>query len=140
MKEASLEVGVGTARGLSTHILTEKSDRKRFDKLLDEQHARRSRRPKGRCLYQVVCNEDGRWIALILWTGACWHLRPRDESIGWDPVTRSERLQLIVHQARFLILEEARDSHWASSILAACALALIRTGLQTLIRLTGRTS
>lgn len=58
-------------------------------------------------------------MALFLWTGACWHLRPRDQWIGWDSVLRSERLQLIVQQARFLILAEARDAHWASAVLAA---------------------
>jgi hypothetical protein len=46
-------------------------------------------------------------------------LRARDQWISWDAVIRSERLQLIVHQGRFLILEGARDSHWASAILAA---------------------
>ncbi len=32
---------------------------------------------------------------------------------------RSERLQLIIHQASFLVLEEARDSVWSSAVLAA---------------------
>ena len=58
-------------------------------------------------------------VALFLWTGACWHLRPRDEWVGWDAVTRSERLQLIVHQARFLVLPEARVSVWSSAVLDA---------------------
>lgn len=119
MKEKSQAVRTGTAQGLSTYILTETTARRRFHKLLDEQHALGSRRPKGRSLYQVVCDKEGRWLALFLWTGACWHLRPRDEWIGWDPVMRSERLQLVVHQARFLILEGARDSRWASAVLAA---------------------
>lgn len=34
-------------------------------------------------------------------------------------MTRSERLQLIVHQARFLVLQEGRDSLWNSAMLAA---------------------
>lgn len=119
MKEKSPESRAGNAGGLTTHILTEETARRRFNHLLDEQHALRSRQPKGRSLYQVVCDREDRWVALFLWTGACWHLGPRDEWIGWDPVLRSERLQLIVHQARFLILAEGRDSHWASSVLAA---------------------
>ncbi|MBI3869176.1 MAG: ISAs1 family transposase [Verrucomicrobia bacterium] len=59
------------------------------------------------------------WVALILWVGAYWHLRPRDQWVGWDAVTRSERLQLIVHQARFLVLQETRDSVWSSAVLSA---------------------
>ena len=119
MKEQSSEIRAGKAGALSTHLLTEETARRRFNQLLNEQHALGSRQPKGRSVYQVVCDQEGRWVALFLWTGACWHLRPRDEWIGWDPVLRSERLQLIGHQARFLILEKARDSHWASSVLAA---------------------
>lgn len=119
MKEKSQEARRGRAQGLSTFVLTERTALRRFDKLLDEQHALGARRPKGRSLFQVVCDEQGRWIGLFLWVGAYWHLRPRDEWIGWDPVLRSERLQLVVHQARFLILEEARDARWASSVLAA---------------------
>jgi hypothetical protein len=119
MEDKSQEIRTGKARGLSTYVLSEETALRQFDKLLDEQHALGSRRSKGRSLYQVVCDEEDRWIALFLWTGACWHLRARDEWIGWDSVTRSERLQLIVHQARFLILKQARDSHWASAVLAA---------------------
>ena len=119
MKEKSQESRPGKAQAFSTHVLTEETARRRFNQLLEQQHALGSRRPKGRSLYQVVCDPEGRWIALFLYTGAFWHLRPRDEWIGWDPASRSERLQLIVHQARFLFLEEARDSCWASSVLAA---------------------
>lgn len=119
MKETSQSIRHGSARSLTTHVLLEATARRRFNKLMDEQHALGSRRPKGRSVYQVICDEQGRWIALVLWTGAFWHLRPRDEWIGWDAMTRSERLQLIVHQARFCLLEQARDGHWASAILAA---------------------
>jgi hypothetical protein len=119
MKEASQSIRRGSARALTTHVLLEMTARRRFNGLLDEQHALGSRRAKGRSVYQVICDEQGHWIALVLWTGAFWHLSPRDQWIGWDPVTRSERLQLIVHQARFCMLEQTRDAHWASAVLAA---------------------
>src|ERR1044071_7228179 len=119
MKEKSPSLRMGSARSLTTHILLEKTAQTRFAKLLAEQHALGTRRPKGRSVYQVICDEQGGWIALVLWVGAFWHLRPRDQWIGWDAVTRSERLQLLVHQARFCILQDATDSHWASAILAA---------------------
>src|SRR5882757_1956306 len=89
---------------LTVHVLTESTVRKRFNRLLDEQHGLGSRRAKGRSLYQVICRDDV-WVGLVLWTGAYWHLSARDQWVGWDAVTRSERLQLIVHQARFLVLE-----------------------------------
>jgi len=110
---------------LSTHIVSEATARTRFKELLDQEHARGDRRPKGRSLYQVICRGQ-EWVGLILWTGACWHLKDRDEWIGWDRVCRSERLQLIVHQARFLVLEKNRQPNLASQILGAAVRDLPR--------------
>jgi hypothetical protein len=112
-------IRAGSAQRFTTHIITEKTARRRFNALLEEEHALGSRQAKGRSLYQVICDEEDRWVALVLWTGACWHLGARDQWVGWDGVTRSERLQLVVHQARFLVLQSARDSVWSSAILAA---------------------
>ena len=77
-----------------------------------------SRHPKGRSLYKVVCRGE-EWVGLVLWTGAIWHFKARDLHLGWDPLIRSERLQLIVHQARFLVPEMAREPNLASACLAA---------------------
>jgi hypothetical protein len=105
---------------LTTHVITEKLARQRFNDLLDAEHTLSSRRPKGRSLYQVVCRGD-EWVGLVLWTGALWHLKARDLHLGWDRLIRSERLQLIVHQARFLIPNKAREPNLASACLAASA-------------------
>lgn len=119
MKDLSKSLRSGSARRFTTHVITEKTARHRFNDLLEQEHALGARKTKGRSLYQVVCDEEDRWVALILWTGAFWHLRPRDQWVGWDAVTCSERLQLLVHQARFLVLQQARDSVWSSAVLAA---------------------
>ena len=110
-------VGVAASE-LSTQVVTEETARLKFKALLEAQHALGSRRTKGRSLYQVVCHKN-QWVGLILWTGAIWHIKARDQHLGWDAVTRSERLQLIVHQARFLLLEEARQPNLASAVLTA---------------------
>ena len=114
----SATCGNSTAR-LTTHVVSEKLARSRFKQLLQEQHRLGDRKAKGRSLYQVVCGPDGQWLGLILWTGAIWHLKARDQWIGWDAVLRSERLQLIVHQARFLVLEQTRQPNLASRMLGA---------------------
>jgi len=46
-------------------------------------------------------------------------IKARDEWIGWDAVTRSERWPLIVQQGRFLVLEKAREPNLASQIPGA---------------------
>lgn len=119
MKEPSKRKRVGSAQRFRTYIITEKTAQLRFKQLMEEQHHLGDRRTKGRSIYQVVCDESDQWVALFLWTGACWHLRPRDAWIGWDAVRCSERLQLIVHQSRFLVLQAARDSVWSSAVLTA---------------------
>ena len=118
MKEFDNVPEATPSRRLTTRIITEKLARKRFKDLLDSEHALGDRRPKGRSLYQVVCRGD-QWVGLVLWTGSIWHIHARDIHLGWDPVTRSERLQLIVHQARFLVPESAREPNLASACLAA---------------------
>jgi hypothetical protein len=110
--------GGSQASGLTTQVITEALARSRFHQLLEEQHALGSRSGKGRTLYQVVCRGD-QWLGLILWTGAVWHLKARDRWIGWDAPLRSERLQLVVHQARFLVLAATRAPNLASQMLGA---------------------
>ena len=110
---------------LSAHVITEKLARKRFGDLLESEHCLGSRQPKGRTLYQVVCRGE-RWIGLSLWTAALWHFKSRDQRIGWDPVMRSERLQLLVHQSRFLVLEAEREPNLASQLLAVMVRELPR--------------
>jgi hypothetical protein len=103
---------------LTTQVVTEAVARTRFNQLLQDQHRLGARQGKGRSLYQVICRGE-QWVGLIMWTGALWHLKARDQWVGWDGPLRSERLQLVVHQARFLVLEETRQANLASQILGA---------------------
>lgn len=102
---------------LSAHVITETLALRRFYHLLEGEHALGSRQPKGRALYQVICRGE-EWVALVLWTSPLWHFKARDQWIDWDRVTRSERLQLIAHQARFLMIESTREPNLASAVLA----------------------
>jgi len=75
-------------------------------------------------LCQLVL-EEGRLAAVLVWCAAAWHLKDRDEAVGWDAVTRSERLKLVVQLRRFLVLEEARRPNLASQCLGAGLRALV---------------
>lgn len=103
---------------LTTQVVSEEAGRSRFKQLLEKEHKLGSRPGKGRTLYQVICRDE-QWMGLILWTGAIWHLKARDQWVGWDALRRSERLQLVVHQARFLVLEQTRQPNLASQMLGA---------------------
>ncbi len=56
-------------------------------------------------------------VAALSFGPAAWKCQPRDADIGWDAATRERRLQLVVGNARFLILPRLRVPHLASKIL-----------------------
>ena len=108
---------------LTVRVLTGPSERQRFDAVLEAEHFLGPRFPAGDRLYQVA-EQDGQWVGLLLWCAPALHLKDRDTWIGWDPLTRAQRLKLIVNQARFLIPNVARRPNLASQILAAATAAL----------------
>ncbi len=63
--------------------------------------------------------EQGNLVAVLVWCAAAWHLQGRDQIVGWDPVTRSKRLKLVVQLRRFLVLEATRRPNLASQCLGA---------------------
>jgi len=65
-----------------------------------------------------VAEIDGKWAALLCWTGAAHHVRCRDEWIGWDNAVKSRRLKFVANNSRFLVLDEFRVPNLASRILA----------------------
>jgi hypothetical protein len=111
------------ALALSAHVITAAAARARFRAQLDAEHALGAPQPKGRRLYQVIARGN-QWLGLVLWSGACWHLKDRDQWIGWDALTRAERLPLVVYQSRFLVLAETRAPNLASQLLGAAVRAL----------------
>jgi hypothetical protein len=84
--------------------------------MLDEEHLLGAGREAGDRLCQFVL-EEGQPVAVLVWCAAAWHLKDRDERIGWDAVTRSQRLKLVVQLRRFLVVEATRRPNLASQCL-----------------------
>lgn len=63
--------------------------------------------------------EEGKLVAVLVWCAAAWHLKARDETVGWDPVMRSQRLKWVVQRRRFLVLDARRRPNLASRCLGA---------------------
>ena len=85
---------------------------------LGREHGLGAGREAGDRLCQLV-RQDGRLVAVLVWCAAAWHLKARDETVGWDAVTRSRRLKLVVQLRRFLVLEATRRPNLASQCLGA---------------------
>lgn len=108
---------------LQVLVLTEPDHCQLFDQRLQQEHFLGPRAPAGDHLRQVVVR-DGQWVGLLLWCASALCLRDRDDWIGWDPLTRAQRLKLIVNNARFLIPNAAREPNLASQCLAAATTVL----------------
>jgi hypothetical protein len=85
---------------------------------LGREHGLGAGREAGDRLCQLV-RVDGQLAGVLVWCAAAWHLKGRDEAVGWDAVTRSARLKLVVQLRRFLVLEAARRPNLASQCLGA---------------------
>lgn len=110
---------------LRARILTESAERERFMNQLGHEHFLGARAPSGDVLYQVVEDPAGHWCGLLLWCSAALRLKDRDAWIGWDTHQRSQRLKLVVNNARFLLPEAAaRRRNLASRVLAVSVAAL----------------
>jgi hypothetical protein len=69
--------------------------------------------------YNVFAGEH--LVALISFGASAWKLAERERFIGWDPAQRERNLQLIVNNARFLILPWVQSKGLASKILSMAA-------------------
>jgi Domain of unknown function (DUF4338)/DDE_Tnp_1-associated len=95
------------------------SERKRFEELLGSYHYLGEGRPVGDCL-RMVASIGEEWVALLVWSGASYRLKPRDEFIGWTAAQRAQRQKLIVQNTRYLLLgERGEHPNLASQVLGA---------------------
>jgi hypothetical protein len=80
--------------------------------------------PGAQMRYFVVAG--GRMLAALGFGASAWKVAPRDRFIGWSHEQRSANLNLIVNNARFLILPWVRSPNLASRVLSAVARTLPR--------------
>ena len=79
---------------------------------------------------RLAVEEDGEWVALLLWGAASYRLKHRDAFVGWDPALRARRQKLVVQNRRFVLLSEPG----ARPNLASQALGLVARELPALWR------
>jgi Druantia protein DruA len=98
-------------------------DSHRWRELIERYHYLHYRVPVGANLrYLVGCSRyPDRVLACLLWSSPAWTMMQRDRWIGWSAEQRRRNLQLIVNNARFLILPWVQVRGLASKILSLCA-------------------
>ena len=70
---------------------------------------------------RYVIHAGDQRVALLSFGASAWKLAARERFIGWTPEQRLRNLQLVVNNARFLILPWVQSKGLASKILAMAA-------------------
>lgn len=100
--------------------LIRRDELERWNQLICDHHYLRGATMVGRSL-RYVAEAQGKWVALLGWNSAAYHLKAREAWIGWSPAQRLQRLALVAQNSRFLILPGVQCPNLASRLLALCA-------------------
>ena len=90
---------------LQVRLVTSPKDKARCDKLIVEHHYLKDATLVGEQL-RYVATYRGQWLAVATWSGASWHIKDRDEFIGWDFEQCRRRRPLLANNSRLLVLPE----------------------------------
>jgi hypothetical protein len=99
----------------------DKIQRPLFDALLHWHHYLGHRSSVGENLQYLVCDVQARPLACVLFGAAAWQCAARDRYLGWESRVRTQNLQFIANNTRFLILPWVQMSNLASHILGRIA-------------------
>lgn len=110
---------------LSVELL-DASERARFDELLATRHYLKNPSVVGQALRYVVTYR-GRWVALLVFCSAAFHLKYRELWLEWDVRRLRQRRHLLAQNSRFLVL--ASSGQWPN--LASRCLALVCARLRS---------
>lgn len=99
--------------------LCEPAEQARFDQLLVEQHYLKNAQLVGERL-RYIAEYQSQWVGLMAWSAGAFHLKQREEWIGWNQKQKKRRLPLAVNNSRFLILEGFHVPNLASRLMKLC--------------------
>ena len=100
--------------------LIEPDEKPVWDELIRTRHYLKNANLVGRQL-RYVAELDGQWVALLGWNVAAYHLKDREEWIGWSIEQRLRRRKFVAQNSRYLLLvDEGRYPNLASRVLALC--------------------
>jgi len=105
-------------RTLQVERLDTPEQRARAEALLQQHHYLGGVQAVGEQMHYAVADAQGEWVAVLVFAAAAWHLRPRDEWIGWTDEQRRRRLALVANNVRFLLLPERTVPNLGSAALS----------------------
>lgn len=103
---------------ISVELVANPQEEARWNELIQTHHYLKEYRLVGESLRYVV-RQKGKWIALLGWSSAAFHLRPRDAWIGWTDAQRQAGRHLLACNARLVLLQpQGQSPQVASHILS----------------------
>ena len=105
------------------------SEQERFDTLLATEHYLKNATAVGRVL-RYVAEYRGKWVALLVFASAAFHLKPRERWLEWSPRQLEQRRHLIAQNTRFLILGAKQSWRNLASYLLGQACACLSSDWQ----------
>jgi hypothetical protein len=100
--------------------LIEPEEKARWDALICQRHYLGNAHLVGRQL-RYVAELDGEWVALVGWNVAAYHLKRREEWIGWSVEQQLARRKFVVQNSRYLLLvDRGQYPNLASRVLGLC--------------------
>lgn len=103
-------------------LVSDAAERRRHDELLEREHYLHNATAVGRVL-RYVAEYRGQWVAVLTFSSAALHVKPRDQFLHWPARLVKERRHLVAQNSRFLVLPATgRWPNLASRVLKlACA-------------------
>jgi hypothetical protein len=101
---------------LQVRLLTSAKDKARCDQLIAEHHYLKDATLVGEQL-RYVATYQGQWLALATWSGAAFHLKDRDDFIGWTFELCRRRRALLANNSRLLVLPECHFPNLISRLM-----------------------
>lgn len=103
-------------------LLSSREDIRRCDRLIVEHHYLHKAAMVGEHLRYAITYR-GQWLGVAGWCAASYHIKDRDDFIGWDAEQCRRRLALLANNARLLILP---DCHYPNLVSRFMKLMLCR--------------
>src|SRR5258708_1660361 len=102
------------AEEVTIELVLEPKEEKEWNRLVIKYHYLKEHRLVGESL-KYVAKQNGKWIALLGWSSAAFHLDARDGWIGWTDLLRKSRRTLVACNARFVLLGAKPGSNLLAS-------------------------